>query len=98
MPALNALRNPLGARRKAATRSPRPHASLAEVLRAHPRVEALEVESTDGWFVTLHAGWKSASDPMVPVHCFGASTLTEAMRDVRAALPCDCDQCRRERT
>lgn len=98
MPALSTLRNPLGPRRRAAARSPRPRASLAEQLRAHPRVMALDVEPTDGWFVTLHAGWKSASDPMVPVHCFGASTLTEAMRDVRAALPCDCDQCRSERT
>ncbi len=78
--------------------TPRRRAALLDRLRAHARVEDIEREPTDGWFVTLKDGWKSANDPMVPVHCFGADTLTEAMREVNAALPCDCDQCMRTAT
>jgi hypothetical protein len=66
---------------------------LQTKIENHPRVWYLDVEPTDGWFVTLRPGWKAAHDPLAPTHCFGASTLTEAYKDVREALPCRCAQC-----
>lgn len=77
-------------------RSRQTPSKIHSTLLGHPRVEAVDVEDTDGWFVTLRSGWKDSRDPVVPVHCFGASTLSEALREVRAAMPCDCEQCKRE--
>jgi hypothetical protein len=77
--------------------SPRRRSKVYGDLVAHPRVLHVDQEPTDGWFITLRAGWKSADDPMAPVHCFGADTLTKALRDVRRAIPCGCPQCAAER-
>lgn len=81
------------ARRRPAIARPRRRGAALDRLRSHERVAHVDREPTDGWFITLRSGWKSAGDPLCPTHCFGAPTLTEALRDVRAALPCDCEQC-----
>lgn len=84
-------------------RAPRRHLSIGgapskalDTLRAHVRVMHVDREPIDGWFITLKAGWRSHYDPRCPVHCFGATTLRDALRDVRASLPCRCEQCIRE--
>lgn len=89
------LNRAFGARAKRG-RSPRTGSKLLNTIRAHERVRFIDIEPQDGWFVTLQPGWKYAGDPCLPTHAFGARTLTEAMRDVKAALPCVCDQCQRE--
>lgn len=73
-------------------------ATKMERLKTHKRVQFLDGRA-DGfadWFVTLRPGWRWSGDPGDTVHCFGVATLAEAMREVRAAVLCDCDQCRRE--
>jgi hypothetical protein len=69
--------------------------SLINRIKSHPRVLALEgrEEGFEDWFVELHYGWRWAGD-MLPTHCFGAGTLSEAMREIRNAVPCYCEKCR----
>ena len=90
------LNNAFGAR--SAPRGPRPAkgSKLEATLRSHPRVQHLDRED-DGWFVTLHAGWRDGDDPYAFAHCRGTQTLSEALAFVRAAKPCDCDQCSAEK-
>lgn len=88
---LNAHLNRIFAKPSRAARSPRQTSPLREKVANHPRVWFLDVEPTDGWFVTLRPGWACDHDPSS--HCFGASTLTEALKVVKSARPCTCEQC-----
>jgi hypothetical protein len=73
--------------------TPRRRAKALDQLRADRRVAEVDREPTDGWFITLATGWRSALDPMIPTHCFGATTLREGLAEVRRAEPCACAQC-----
>jgi hypothetical protein len=84
--------------------APQPNASrtqkkLIDRIKSHPRVLALDgkTEGFAEWFVELKFGWKWGGDPMCPTHGFGTPTLTQAMKGIRLALPCDCNTCEKQR-
>lgn len=77
----------------------RTKSKLLAKLKADKRVYAVNGrrEGYEDWFIELNAGWRDSDDPYDTVHCFGANTLTEAMKRLRKAIACDCDQCQREK-
>jgi hypothetical protein len=64
----------------------------------HKRVQFWDDERGIGnsLIVTLHSGWKFPTDPMNPSHVEGFDTVKEAKQAVRASLPCNCADCRKE--
>lgn len=45
-------------------------------------------------FVYYKPGWKSSTDPMVPMHMDCTDTWTEALEHAKSALPCSCNDCK----
>lgn len=83
-------------RRPAATRT---GTKLANQIKTDPRVYSLQGrrEGFEDYFVELNVGWRDSHDPLAATHCFGVGTLTEALKRVRAAVACGCEECEREK-
>lgn len=58
--------------------------------RLRPADVTVTHEPPDGWWIDLPAGW------IIPGDCHGIveDTKAAALRRLRDAVPCDCDDCR----
>lgn len=48
--------------------------------------------------VTLKDGWQFGTDPAQAIHVEGFDTKREAKQAVAAAVPCDCETCRKAKS
>jgi hypothetical protein len=55
-----------------------------------------ERSSDSGIHVAYKSGWKSFTDPLGCVHGDVSDNVKKALYYVRAAEPCDCDECKKD--
>jgi hypothetical protein len=65
---------------------------LIEKLKRDPRVQDAwsEVDSDDGYWITLKSGWRSIT---TECHCVHEWSIRDLLRDFKDIEPCRCDAC-----